>query len=155
MAAGSYTATLYFTNLNDQSVQSRQVTLDIIALPVITSQPTNQAVLEGMTATFSVETASNALLSYQWQFDSGSGLTNLTDSGSISGSATSSLTISNVSPGDVGAYSVIISNAAGPVTSSNASLTLITGHAPVILSGPSNQTILPGGHGDVHGIGRR
>ena len=97
-----------------------------------------------MTATFSVETASNALLSYQWQFDSGSGLTNLTDGGGISGSATSSLTISNVSPGDVGAYSVIVSNAAGPVTSSNASLTIITGHAPVILSGPSNQALLPG-----------
>jgi subtilase family serine protease len=87
LAAGSYTATLYFTNLIDQSVQSRQVTLAVIALPVITSQPTNQAVLEGMTATFSVETASNALLSYQWQFNSGSGLTNLTDNGSISGTA--------------------------------------------------------------------
>jgi uncharacterized repeat protein (TIGR03803 family) len=144
LAAGSYTATLYFTNLNDQSVQSRQVTLDIIALPVITSQPTNQAVLEGMTATFSVETASNALLSYQWQFNNGSGFTNLTDLGGISGSMTSSLTISNVSPADVGTYSVMVSNAVGPVTSESATLTLITGHAPVILSGPSDQTILPG-----------
>jgi uncharacterized repeat protein (TIGR03803 family) len=143
LAAGSYTATLYFTNLDDQSVQSRQLTLDIIALPVITSQPTNQAALEGMTATFSVETASNALLSYQWQFNSGRGPTNLTDSGSVSGSMTSSLTISNDSPADVGSYSVIVSNAAGSVTSSNASLTIMTGHAPVILSGPSNQTILP------------
>ena len=143
LAAGSYTATLYFTNLNDQSVQSRQVTLNIIALPLITSQPTNQTVLEGMTATFSVETASDALLSCQWRFDSGSGPTNLTDSGGISGSATSTLTIENVSPGEVGAYSVIISNAAGSVTSSNASLTIITGQAPVILSGPSSQTVLP------------
>jgi len=144
LAAGSYTATLYFTNLNDQSVQSRQVTLDVIALPLITSQPTNQAVLEGMAATFSVETPSNALLSYQWQFNNGSALTNLTDSGGISGSATSSLTIDNVSPADVGAYSVIVSNAAGSVTSSNASLTIITGQAPVILSAPSSQTVLPG-----------
>ena len=74
-----------------------------------------------MTATFSVETASNALLSYQWQFDNGSGPTNLTDSGGITGSATSSLTIDNVSPADVGSYSVIVSNAAGLVTSSNVS----------------------------------
>jgi uncharacterized repeat protein (TIGR03803 family) len=143
LAAGSYTATLYFTNLNNQSVQSRQVTLDIIALPLITSQPTNQAVLEGMTAAFSVETASNALLSYQWQFNNGSGLTNLTDSGGISGSMTSSLTISNASPADMGSYSVIVSNAAGPVSSDSASLTIISGHAPVILSGPSNQTLPP------------
>ena len=144
LAAGSYTATLYFTNLNDQSVQSRQVALAIIALPLFTSQPANQAVLEGMTATFSVETASNALLSYQWQFNNGSGLTNLTDSGGISGSATSSLTIDNVTPADVGAYSVMVSNAVGPVTSASASLTLITGHAPVILSAPSSQILLPG-----------
>jgi uncharacterized repeat protein (TIGR03803 family) len=144
LAAGSYTATLYFTNLNDQSVQSRQVTLAIVALPLITSQPRNQAVLEGMTATFSVGIASNALLSYQWQFNSGSGPTNLTDSGGISGSATSSLTINNVSLADVGAYSVIVSNAAGSVTSSNAFLTLITGQAPVIVSGPASQTLLPG-----------
>jgi uncharacterized repeat protein (TIGR03803 family) len=144
LAAGSYTATLYFTNLNDQSVQSRQVALAIIALPLFTSQPANQAVLEGMTATFSVETASNALLSYQWQFNNGSGLTNLTDSGGISGSATSSLTIDNVTPADVGAYSVMVSNAVGPVTSASASLTLITGHAPLILSAPSSQTLLPG-----------
>ncbi len=143
LAAGSYMATLYFTNLNDQSVQSRQVALAILALPLITSQPANQAILEGTTATFSVATASNTLLSYQWQFNNGSGPTNLTDGGGITGSATSSLTIDNVTPGDGGAYSVMVSNAAGSVTSSNASLTIITGHAPVILSGPSSQTLLP------------
>ena len=33
LAAGSYTATLYFTNLNDQSVQSRQVALAIVTPP--------------------------------------------------------------------------------------------------------------------------
>jgi uncharacterized repeat protein (TIGR03803 family) len=144
LAAGSYMATLFFTNLLDQSVQTRRITLAVVAPPLITSQPTNQSLLEGMAATFSVGTGSNALLYYQWQFDSGSGPTNLTDSGGISGSATSSLTIKNVSPGDVGAYSVIISNAAGAVASGSASLTIITGQAPVIVSGPASQTILPG-----------
>jgi uncharacterized repeat protein (TIGR03803 family) len=144
LAAGSYAATLYCTNLFDQSVQTRHIALAIVSLPLITSQPTNQAVLEGMTASFSVGTATNALLYYQWQFDSGSGPTNLTDGGGISGSATSSLTIGNVSPVDVGAYSVIVSNAAGPVTSDSASLTIITGQAPVILSAPASQTLLPG-----------
>src|ERR1017187_6479726 len=47
LAAGSYTATLYFTNLNDQSVQTRYITLAIVTLPLITSQPTNQAVQIG------------------------------------------------------------------------------------------------------------
>ena len=144
LAAGSYTATLYFTNLNDQSVQSRRVGLAIVTLPLITSQPTNQAVLEGMTATFGVGTASNALLYYQWQFNNGGGPTNLTDSGGLSGSATSSLTIKNVSLEEVGAYSVIVSNSIGPVTSDSASLTIITGQAPVIVAAPSSQTLLPG-----------
>jgi uncharacterized repeat protein (TIGR03803 family) len=144
LVAGSYTATLFFTNLLDESVQRRQVALAIVSLPLITSQPTNQAVLEGMTATFSVATATNALLYYQWQFDNGSGPTNLTDGGGISGSATKSLTIKNVSPGNLGAYSVIVSNAAGSVTSGSASLTIITGQAPVIVSAPASQTLLPG-----------
>jgi uncharacterized repeat protein (TIGR03803 family) len=144
LAAGSYTATLYFTNFSDQSVQSRQVALAIFAFPLLTSQPTNQAVLEGMTATFSVGAATNALLYYQWQFDSGSGPTNLTDGGGISGSATSALTINNVSPANAGAYSVIVSNAAGSLTSDSASLTIMTGQAPVIVSAPASQTLLPG-----------
>jgi len=144
LAAGSYTATLFFTNLLDQSVQSRRVALAIVTLPLITSQPTNQAVVAGMTATFSVGTATNALLYFQWQFDNGGGLMNLTDGGRISGSATSSLTINNVSPGNVSAYSVVVSNAAGPVTSGSASLTIITGQAPVIVSAPTSQTLLPG-----------
>jgi uncharacterized repeat protein (TIGR03803 family) len=144
LAAGSYTATLFFTNLLDQSVQTRHISLAIVSLPLITSQPTNQPVLEGMTATFSVGTASNALLCYQWQFDSGTGPTNLTDGGAISGSATSALTINNASPANAGAYSVIVSNAAGSVTSATTSLTIITGQAPVIVSAPATQTLLPG-----------
>jgi uncharacterized repeat protein (TIGR03803 family) len=149
LAAGSYTATLYFINLTEESVQSREVTLAIVGPPVITSQPTNQTVLAGMMATFAVGTATNALLSYQWQFDNGSGLTNLTDGGGISGSATSTLTVGSVSQGEVGSYSVIISNAAGAITSSRASLTIITGQAPVILSEPASQALLPGATADL------
>ena len=44
----------------------------------------------------------------------------------------------------MGNYSVIVSNAAGSVTSSNASLTIITGQAPVIVSAAASQTLLPG-----------
>jgi uncharacterized repeat protein (TIGR03803 family) len=144
LAAGSYTATLFFTNLFDQSVQTRHITLAVVTQPLITSQPANQSLLEGMAATFSVGVATNAVLSYQWQFDNGSGPTNLTDSGGISGSATSGLTIDNVSPEEAGAYSVIVSNAAGSRTSDSAFLTIITGQAPVIVSAPASQTLLPG-----------
>src|SRR6266568_3643717 len=96
-----------------------------------------------MTATFTVETATNALLCYQWQQDNGSYLTNLADGGNLNGANTSTLTVSNVSPANVGAYSVIVSNAAGVVPSSNAFLTLVPWR-PVIIAHPTNRLALPG-----------
>jgi uncharacterized repeat protein (TIGR03803 family) len=140
---GSYTATLQFTNLTDQFGQSRQVTLAVVTPPVITTQPTNLVLFEGATATFTVGISSNALLFYQWQQDNGSYLTNLTDGGNISGSVTSTLTISNASAANVGAYSVTVTNAAGTVTSASAFLTIIPWR-PVITLQPTSQTLLPG-----------
>jgi uncharacterized repeat protein (TIGR03803 family) len=139
LAAGSYAATVRFTNLTDNFGQGRQFTLAVVTLPMITAQPTNQAVLEGGTATFAVETGSNALLFYQWQ-DNG---TNLSDGRRVFGSTTSALTISNVSSADLGTYSVTISNAAGQATSAGALLTIIPS-LPVITMQPTNQTVLPG-----------
>lgn len=146
LAAGSYTANLYFTNLSGQSVVAGQVSLAVAGPPVITSQPANLTLIEGMAASFTVGTASNALLTYQWQFNNGSLVTNLTDGGNISGSATSALTISNISWGNEGtySYSVIVSNLAGSVTSAWASLAVLTGQPPLILAQPSNQSLLPG-----------
>lgn len=136
---GSYSATLWFTNLTDHFVQTRHAVLDVVTPPAITSQPTDQALLVGMTATFSVSIASNALMFYHWQENG----TNLSDGGKISGSAASTLTISSVTLTNVGTYSVILSNAAGVLASSNALLTIVPS-APVIVLQPTNQSILPG-----------
>ena len=92
LPAGSHAATIWFTNLNDGFVQSRQLILDVVVPPIINQQPASQSVPLGGTATFTVGTASNALLFFQWQ-DNGA---NLTDGGNISGSAGSTLIISNV-----------------------------------------------------------
>ena len=137
--AGSYSATLWFTNLTDGLVQTRQAALDVVTPPVITTQPTNQALLAGMTGTFSVVTGSNALMFYQWQFNG----TNLSDTANLSGSATSTLTLTNVTVANVGAYSVILSNAAGVLASSNALLTLVPS-PPVVAPPPADQSVLPG-----------
>jgi uncharacterized repeat protein (TIGR03803 family) len=143
LAPGSYLATLTFSNLTDGFVQTRRVQLAIVTTPAIISQPASLAVFQGMNATFTVGTTSNALQYLQWQFDNGSGQTNLADGGSISGSAGPSLTISNVSPANVGAYSVVITNAAGAATSSLAFLTIVPWR-PVITTQPADQTVLPG-----------
>lgn len=136
---GSFTATMVFSNATDSFAQIRHAILDVVTPPVITAQPANQALLIGMTANFSVSIASNALMFYQWQENG----TNLSDGGKISGSATSALSIAGVTSNNIGAYSVICSNAAGVLASSNALLTIVPS-PPVIVLQPTNQTVLPG-----------
>lgn len=143
LPVGSHAATLVFTNLNNGFGQTREVILEVAAPPVITSQPASQAVLEGMTATFAVSTATNATLSYQWRHDNGIYLTNLADGGNIFGSATRTVSVSNVSPANVGAYSVVVSNAAGTATSADAFLTIVPWR-PVITVQPASRIALPG-----------
>ncbi len=81
--------------------------------PQITRQPADQTVLEGGTATFSVVAASDSPISYQWLDNAG------TD---IAGATNSVLVLTNVSPGQAGAYAVVVSNAGGSIASSNAML---------------------------------
>lgn len=83
--------------------------------PSITSQPQNQQVLEGQTAQFLVSATGSLPLRYQWYFNTNSPLSSATNS---------TLLVSNIQSNDVGAYSVIVSNTAGSVTSVVASLTL-------------------------------
>ncbi len=130
---GSYTATVWFTNLNDGFAQSRSFTLDVITAPSITQEPSNQTVLPGATAMFTVGTASNALLFYQWQMNG----TNLVDAGNISGSATSNLTIENTLAADAANYAVVVSNALGSQTSTVVVLTV----TPVTSPGVTMSTL--------------
>ena len=143
LPVGSYAATLWFTNLNDRLGERRAVNLDIVAAPVITAQPTNQVVFQGATASFTVGVANSASLSCQWQYDDGMFVTSLADGNGISGSSSSTLVISNAAPDDEGAYSVIVSNAAGAVASTEAFLAVFPWR-PVITAQPISQTVLAG-----------
>ena len=81
--------------------------------PAITTQPTALDVAPGNTATFTV-TATGTTLSYQWKKGG-------TD---IPGATSSSYAISNTTSANDGVYSVVVTNSAGSVTSSNATLTV-------------------------------
>ncbi|HWY77735.1 MAG TPA: LamG-like jellyroll fold domain-containing protein, partial [Verrucomicrobiae bacterium] len=83
--------------------------------PSIVSQPVNQTVPTGVTASFSVVAEGTAPLAYQWQFNG----TNL------AGATASFLNLVDVQTNQAGIYSVLVSNAAGSATSSNALLTII------------------------------
>ncbi|MCX6927277.1 MAG: immunoglobulin domain-containing protein, partial [Verrucomicrobia bacterium] len=145
---GTYAATLWFTNVNltnpnDWFGQSRVVMLDIVAPPVITSQPTNQSVFQGATASFTVGVANSASISYQWQYNNGLNMTPIADGGDVTGSATGALIIRNAKPEEAGAYSVVVSNAAGTVSSAEAVLSILPSR-PVITLQPVDQTVLVG-----------
>ena len=76
-------------------------------------------------------------MTYQWQFNSN----NLTDGGTISGSQTPSLTISNVTAANMGSYQLFVTNPLAVVSSSNATLTVVTPvpgsyEATVLTDGP-------------------
>jgi hypothetical protein len=98
------------------------------ALPQITQQPQSRTNLVGTTVTFTITASGTTPLSYQWIKND----TNyLTDDGThIFGAATASLTLSNVLKSDEGSYRVVVTNAAGSVTSLIATLTV-----PVYITG--------------------
>ncbi len=136
LAVGTYSSTVVFSNRNDHVGQGLQYSLSIISPPAISQQPSSVAALDGQTAAFNVGTTGGQPMFYHWQFNG----TNLADGGKISGSTSSSLTVSNVSFDVAGTYGVIVSNAAATLVSSNATLS-ITPSAPVIVSLSSNQTV--------------
>lgn len=106
----------------------------------ITDQPDPQVKCLGETATFSVTTTGSGL-NYIWR----KGNTPLFDGGNISGAATATLTISNVSPADAAAnYNVVVSGSGicPQVISVNVSLTV--NPIPNVLVSTSSQQICNG-----------
>src|SRR6266702_2418612 len=105
-------------------------------MPSIATQPTNQTVTIGQTATFMVVAAGTAPLSYQWQ-ENGT---------AISGATSASYTTAATSSSDNGAkFQVVVSNSAGSVTSNAVTLMVnAAAAAPSITTQPVNQTVTVG-----------
>ncbi|MFO1499938.1 MAG: immunoglobulin domain-containing protein [Verrucomicrobiota bacterium] len=81
---------------------------------VITAEPTGQTVCAGASVTLSVGATGTGPLNYQWR----------KDSGPINGAIASSYTIPSVASADAGTYDVVVTGAAGPVTSTPAVLAI-------------------------------
>jgi polygalacturonase/pectin methylesterase-like acyl-CoA thioesterase len=95
-----------------------------LAAPVILTNPTSQTVVTGATVVVTISATGIPVPSYQWRKNG----TNLF------GQNGASLTIANVQLADEAAYSVVVSNASGTVTSSNAILNVLSVNAPSGLS---------------------
>ncbi len=105
------------------------------AVPTITTQPVNQRVTAGQTATFGVVAAGTVPLSYQWQ----------KNGSNIAGATSSSYTTSVTTTSDSGStFAVVISNTAGTVTSAAATLTVNPATLVSIAVTPANPSITKG-----------
>ena len=89
--------------------------------PQITAQPADQTLYAGRTATFSVSAIGTAPLSYRWLKNNAA----IADANAV-GQNGAVLTITNLVAGNIGNYSVVITNSAGSVTSSIVALSVIT-----------------------------
>src|SRR4029077_7743916 len=121
------------------TVTSAAATLTVNPAPVaptITTQPANQTVTAGQTATFAAVATGTAPLSYQWQ----------KNGGNIAGATATSYTTPATTTTDSGStFRLIVSNTAGTVTSAAATLTVNPAPvAPSITTQPGNQTVTAG-----------
>jgi hypothetical protein len=115
------------------NVTSNLAILSVGSPPSITTQPSNQTVTAGQTATFTVIASGSGSISYQWQ----------KDGASISGATAASYVTPPTTSADNGSqFQVIVSNAEGSVTSNSAILTVNS--PPSITTQPANQTVTAG-----------
>src|SRR5204862_432468 len=121
------------------SATSNAATLTVsaaTAAPTITTQPANQTVTAGQTASFTVTASGTAPLSYQWQ----------KNGANIAGAASASYTTPAATTADSGStFRVVVTNTAGSTTSNAATLTVNPAPvAPTITTQPANQTVTAG-----------
>ena len=105
--------------------------------PSITSDPQNQTVAVGQSATFGVSATGTTPLSYQWQ----------RNGAAIAGATSSSYTLSNAQLSDNGAlFRAVVTNSFGSATSNTAQLTVTSNTPPTgSITQPPAGTLYQGG----------
>ncbi|QYM79662.1 putative Ig domain-containing protein [Horticoccus luteus] len=106
--------------------------LSIADAPMITSQPVAQVAVAGGSAVFSIKVTGTAPIFYQWQ----------KNGQPIAGATSATLTLSNVQSSDAGAFTVVVTNSTGTVTSQSATLT-VNPIGPII-SAPASLSAVQG-----------
>ena len=140
---GATGATLSLSSVQAADAGTYQVVVSNVAGPIssvsatltvnvgvrILEQPQSVTVTSGGRATFSVLASGTPAPTYQWRLDGND----------IAGATGPSLSVDTVSPANAGAYSVVVQNVVGSVTSGDAVLGVIV--PPSITSAPQSQTV--------------
>lgn len=114
------------------------ITVDAVA-PAIATPPALAMVNVGQTAMFQVTATGAPAPSYQWRFEGA----DLVDDAMVSGATTRTLTLTGVTAGRAGDYTVVVTNSAGSI---DATATLVVRTMPVIDAGsqPVSRTVTAG-----------
>jgi Immunoglobulin I-set domain len=131
---GVFHTTLTAGNANYALVLTKDVTITITggsSPPTITTPLANQSVNAGANVNFTVGAAGSGTLTYAWYFGASP----------IPSASTATLSLPSVTSGNVGTYSVVVSNAAGSVTNS---ATLAVLSPPTITTPLANQSVNAG-----------
>lgn len=119
---------------------SANASLTVNSAAVITTQPVSQVSCTGDSISFTV-TATGTGITYQWR----RGLVNLINTGNISGVNTATLTINPVGLTDAASdYNVIVSTISCPPADTSVLVSLTVNSAPLIVTGPFNQSTCTG-----------
>jgi hypothetical protein len=103
-------------------VTSATATLTVASAtpPTINRQPVSQAITQGSTVVFAVDASGVPAATYQWR------LNGFNVPAATSGATGPVLVVQNAGPAQTGAYTVVVANSVGTVTSAAATLTLGT-----------------------------
>lgn len=105
---------VYNRALSPQEVEALFNTESVLLPPTITRQPATQAIVRNSSASLDVAATGIGPIGFQWRFNGKA----------IPGATNSTYVISNFQPGNAGGYTVVVSNAAGSVTSKEGVLML-------------------------------
>lgn len=114
------------------TINCNPFTLTVNEIVRITSQPSNQALNAGASASLSIAATGTAPISYQW-YRNGTAL---------SGATTSTLNLANVSTTDSGSYYCVVTNPGSSATSGTASLSIAanaSGKAQISWNAPTSR----------------
>jgi Immunoglobulin domain/Peptidase_C39 like family/WD40-like Beta Propeller Repeat len=92
------------------------------AVPIITLQPQDKTGVIGSTITFTSTATGTPAPAFQWRLNGGT----------LSGGTNATLSLTNVSLGQAGAYSLVATNLAGTATSRSAQLSVYASAAPTL-----------------------